>query len=136
MTLNNGLRVLTDPAFAEKVGLDLADQAGELGVDFVAAWYEPESAILAHIVARALGTAVVSSESSEGLIELLEPVAAGGRGLLVADSLNGTNSVRALIGAIANAGSSIVGIAVLARSTALDEAGSDLPVFAVSDDPQ
>lgn len=136
MTLNNGLRILTDPAFAEKSGLDLAAQAEELGVDFVAAWYEPESAILAHIVARALGTAVVSAENSEGIIELLEPVAAGGHGLLVANSFNRTNSVRGLIGAIANAGSTVAGIAVLTRSAALDEAEADLPVFAVSDDRQ
>ncbi len=131
MNTENGLRVLTDPAFAEEAGVDLAAQAKGLGIDFVLAWYEPESAILAHIIGRELGRQVVSAEDSEGLIELLEPAPAGGRGLLVADSFTGINSVRALIGAIANAGSSIAGIAVLARTNAIDEAGAELPVFAV-----
>lgn len=128
--IDNRLRILTDPEFAEATGKDLAARSGALGVDFVVAWYEPESVILAHIVARELRIPVVSAEDSEGLIGLLAPPAAGGRGLIVADSFSGTRSVRAIIGAIANAGSEVAGVAVLDSSSALAGIDPELPVVA------
>ncbi|MFI5911840.1 hypothetical protein [Dactylosporangium sp. NPDC051541] len=113
------LNLLLDPPATEVVGLWIADQVRSGAPDHVVTWDEPQSAVLAYVVARALGGTVVLAVESEGLVDL--PDAPGrGRAVLVADRFATMDSLTALLSVVESRGLAVAAVAAATGSESLD----------------
>jgi hypothetical protein len=129
---------LADPAGAERLGQLLAKQAATLGADTVLLWEDPLDIVLGYIVARELGVAALRAHDQEGLLELLGPMRARSRVLLITDAVREPTLVRALSRLVEMHRGQLVGTAVLVETDALvaarADAGTLLSLVSLRDD--
>lgn len=120
---DGSLNFLADPGATETVGCWLAEQLLPYEPDSVLIWDDPQTAVLAHIVARELGCATVMAVQWEGLVKLLS-APAGVRGVLLAASFPTDNSFNALIGVARSSGMSVLAAAAVTSGVPLTAAAS------------
>ncbi|WP_416955708.1 hypothetical protein [Streptomyces sp. Agncl-13] len=125
------LTMTADPAAAETVGRWLAAEVRDHRIDVVVTWDEPQSVVLAHVVARELGCRIVRVLGAEGLVELLDAPPPDARGLLIAEPAATVNSTDALIGVADRAGVTPVVVAAVGSAGQRDETALALPVIAL-----
>ncbi|MEU0386926.1 hypothetical protein [Streptomyces chartreusis] len=125
------LTMTADPAAAETVGRWFAAEARDHRIDVVVIWDEPQSGVLAHVVARELGCPIVRVLGTEGLVELLDAPPRDARGLLIAEPAAAVNSTDALIGVADRAGVTPVAVAAVGADRKRDETAVALPVIAL-----
>jgi hypothetical protein len=121
---NRRLNLLSDPAAAEVVGRWMADEARAYRPDLVVVWDEPQAAVLAHIVAREVGCAVVRAVVTEGLVVLIDAPRTARRAILVAGEFTAENSLSALLGVVESHGLEAVAAAVAVGGESPDNAAA------------
>lgn len=109
-----GYTALTDPQGAERLGAELARRCEAHRPSCLLIWQGPHDLVLAHIVARTLGTPIVRAHNSEGLVEIDGTFPKdGGRVLLVGDVFISAEVVRALCATAQQQGQKVVAAASL-----------------------
>jgi len=110
----NGSR---DPAGVERLGTELArsvSAAVATTPDLVVVWQDPEDLVLAHVVARELGTTVLRLMDLDGLVGHEGPVPRHASAVIVSDAVRDGSVVRAMVALIERANSTVVAVATLA----------------------
>lgn len=103
--------LLADPQLVERTGSGLAARLREVAPTAVACWDSSEDAVLAHVVARELGTGVWRATEIEGIVALERELPAGARVALVGERFRTGPAVAGLSGVVVHGGGSVVAVA-------------------------
>lgn len=110
----SGYTALADPQGAERLAVELAHRCEGHRPSCLLVWQRPHDLVLAHGMARVLGTPVVRAYDSEGLVGIEGAFSGnGGRVLLVGDAFSSAEVVRALYATAEQEGHVVVAAAAL-----------------------
>ena len=102
-----------DPAGAERLATALAAEIGGVELDVVLVWEDAEELVLAHILAREFGVAVVRAYDFDGLVRYVGSFPEHPRVVLLADSFQDASTLRALNSLVAQQDGVVVATAAL-----------------------
>lgn len=120
---------LADPADTECMGQQLAVQLSDAGAQAVVSWNVTDDVVLAHVVARTLGTPLWRADDVEGVVELTRALREGVSVVLVAEAVRQPMALAGLTGIVSHYGGRVVAVATARASTFLrDEAPENVQV--------
>lgn len=116
------LSIVNDPAATDTAGRALAAAVSEEAgaADVLAAWDDPGSAVLAHVVAREMGIRVVRASDVEGILELDTHLPAGKTVVLLADVFRSEGALTGLASLVLHRGGRVIAVAALYGTPSLD----------------
>lgn len=130
---------LADPAGAEELARELAEQVRPLAPSAIVVWEDPEDVVLGHVVGRELGLPVVRAYDADGLVGHSAGLPATPRIALVADAIRDPRVVMAARAMADRAGGQLIATAVLVATPELRsvsaEAGRSIGLIDAAEDP-
>jgi hypothetical protein len=121
--------ILGDPRVADAAARQLLPAVRPLAPEAVLVWYEPDSAVLGHALARELGCLCLAATQTEGLVDLVTAPPRGTRVLLLSPRFTAPYSVRALLGVAGFHGLTVVAVAAVRDSPVLAEVDPGIPTL-------
>lgn len=105
----------SDPASAEKLGIELARRVDGKRLSVVLVSQTTEDAVLGHIVGRELGVPVIRIYDEEGLATSSLPIPSGAKAVLVSEGQTEGQLIDAAKALLARAGGQLIMVAELTQ---------------------
>jgi hypothetical protein len=130
------INVLSEPAAAERAGVELAGGLARENVQVVLSWDESEDAVLAHVIAREVGARTVQVFNSGGILFLTDVINSGERVVLVGDAFRSSNALLGPIGLVHGTDAEVAVVAAIKSTEHLEslDAGDIDVITLVSSD--
>lgn len=133
-TLAGKYNGMADPQGAEVIGKALARSLKERDpVDVVVVWEDIEDVVLAHVVARELGTGVIRAFDADGIVGYSGPLPARPQAVMVTDLLRDDSPLRALRSLLERQGGALRFLALLGNPGKVEFDGTVLVVASAAD---